>query len=326
MVDKQFRIKGGQTVTFRHYDPGDEQAMVDLQNAASLFDHTDWSTTLAQLRARFEALDFDPARNVTLAESDGQLVAFQWQEYHQHDDGHMFYAYGYTHPDWRRKGLGAELMGRAYASALERRKSLEGPAFMASSAFAHEAGRLALLHHFGMQPVRYFCKLSRPTLDDLPDVPIPDGIAIRNYRPGVDQERTLAALDEAFRDHWSSRPASTEEWIYWTSRPERRFDLWFLAWEGDEIAGGCLCELEEAYNKVRGTKSGLVDDVAVRRPWRRRGVGAALIVAGLRALRSAGMTAAHLFADTENITGAMRLYERLGFVEEWRSIEHRRPI
>ena len=114
--------------------------------------------------------------------------------------------------------------------------------------------------------------------------------------------------------------------MYWTSRPERRFDLWFVAWEGDEIAGACLCELAEAYNQVHGTKSGLVDDVAVRRPWRRRGVGAALIVAGLRALRSAGMTAAHLFADAENITGAVRLYERLGFSEEWRSIEHRCPI
>ena len=102
--------------------------------------------------------------------------------------------------------------------------------------------------------------------------------------------------------------------------------MWFLAWEGDEIAGACLCELAEAYNQVHGTRSGLVDDVAVRRPWRRRGVGAALIVAGLRALRNAGMTAAHLHADADNITGAVRLYERLGFVEEWRSIEHRCPI
>ena len=326
MVDEQVRVAGGLTVTFRPFRPGDEQAMVDLTNTANAFDRTDWGTSLGQLREQLQAPDFDPARDVTLAESDGQLVALQWRRDHQHDDGHIFYAYGCSHPDWRRKGLGTEMMSRAIALALERRRSLQGSAFMASSACAHEAGRLALLRHFGMQPVRYFCKLSRPTLDDLPDAPVPDGIAIRNYKPDVDRERTLAALDEAFRDHWSSRPASTEEWVYWTSRPERRFDLWFLAWDGDEIAGACLCELVEAYNQVRGTKSGLVDDVAVRRPWRRRGVGAALIVAGLRALRSAGMTAAHLFADTENITGAMRLYERLGFVEEWRSIEHRRPI
>ena len=326
MADEQVRIKGGQTVTFRHFRAGDEQAMVDLTNTASAFDRTDWGTSLGQLREQLQTPDIDPARDVTLVESDGQLVALQLRRDHQHDDGHEFYAYGCSHPDWRRKGLGTEMMSRAIAKAIERRKSLEGPAFMASSAFAHEAGRLALLRRFGMQPVRYFCKLSRPTLDDLPDVPVPDGIAIRSYQPDVDRERTLAALDEAFRDHWSSRPASTEEWVYWTSRPERRFDLWFLAWDGDEIAGGCLCELVEAYNQVRGTQSGLVDDVAVRRRWRRRGVGAALIVAGLRALRDAGMTAAHLFADTENITGAVRIYERLGFREEWRSIEYRRPI
>jgi mycothiol synthase len=326
MVDEQVRVRGGQTVTFRHFRVGDEQAMVDLQNVASFFDRTDQRSSLIQLSELLEAPFFNPARDMTLAESDGRLVAFQWQEYHHHSDGHLFYAYGFTHPDWRRRGLGAELMGRAYASALERRKSLQGPAFMVSSTFAHEPGRLALLHRFGMQPVRYYCQFSRPTLDDLPDVPIPDGIAIRNYRPGVDQAQTLAALDEAFRDQWSYRPGSTDLWAHWTSRPERRFDLWFLAWDGDEIAGACLCELAEAYNQGRGTKSGLVDDVAVRRPWRRRGLGAALLVAGLRALRNAGMTAAHLHADADNITGAVRIYERLGFVEEWRVIEHRCAI
>lgn len=323
MADEVFRIKGGQTVTFRNYYPGDEQAMADLQNATSLYDHTERSTTPAQLRTQFESPEFNAARDVTLAESDGRLVAFQWQDYNLRCDGHVFYTHGYTHPDWRRQGLGVELMGRAFASAREQCKSLQGPAWMASSTIAHEVGRVALLHHFGMQPARDFCRLIRPTLDDLPDVPIPDGISIRNYDPDADRERTLTALVEAFRDHWSNRPVSAEEWAYWTSQPERRFDLWLLAWDGDEIAGMCLCELEEAYNKARDTQSGLVDEVAVRRPWRRRGLGTALIVAGLHALRSAGMTAARLSADTENATGAMRIYERLGFGEVWRVIEYR---
>jgi mycothiol synthase len=104
--------------------------------------------------------------------------------------------------------------------------------------------------------------------------------------------------------------------------------LWFLACalRGDEVAGVCLCELQQAYNQQRGTQSGCVDDVAVRRPWRRRGVGAALILSGLRALKNAGMTAAHLYADADNLTGAVKLYRRLGFVEEWRSISYRCPI
>jgi len=328
MLDTQTRAAVAPTATFRNFQPGDEQAIVDLQNLASTFDCTDRGTSRAQLSEQFGMPDFNPARDVMLAESDGQLVAFQWLDYRNCADGHIFFTYGFVHPGWRRRGLGAQMMSRVYAEALERRNGKEGPAFFGSNVFAHEPGRVALLERFGMKPVRAFCKFSRATLDDIPEVLAPDGVVIRNYRPGVDQAATLDALNEAFRDHWSSSPGSPELWAYWTSRPERRFDLWFLACalRGDEIAGVCLCELQEAYNQQRGTQSGCVDDVAVRRPWRKRGVGAALIAAGLRALKNAGMTAAHLYADADNLTGAVRLYQRLGFVEEWRSISYRCPL
>lgn len=326
MLDTQIRIAVAPRVTFRNHQPGDEQAIVDLQNMACVFDGTDRGTSLFQLNERFGMPGFDPARDVMLAESDGQLVGFQWLDYRNCTDGHIFSTYGFVHPDWRRRGLGTQMLTRAYADVLERRRAKEGPAFFGSNAFAHEPGRVALLERFGMKPVRSFCKFSRATLDNLPEAPAPDGVVIRSYRPGMDQDATLAALNEAFQDHWSSSPGSPELWAYWTSRPERRFDLWFLAWDGDRIAGVCLCELEAAYNQQRGTQSGCVDDVAVRRPWRRRGVGAALIVSGLRALKSAGMTSAHLYADADNPTGAVRLYQRLGFVEEWRSISYRCPV
>ncbi len=328
MLETQLRVAIAPTVTFRNYQPGDDPAIVDLQNLASAFDRTDRSTSLVQLSEQFGVPDFNPARDVTLVESEGQLVAFQWLDYRDCADGHIFFTYGFVHPDWRRRGLGAQMTSRAYAEAIERRKTKEGLAFFGSNTFAHEPGRVALLERLGMKPVRVFCKFSRATLGDIPEAPTLDGIAIRNYRPGADQAATLDALNEAFQDHWSHSPAPPEHWAYWTGRPERRFDLWFLACalRGDEVAGVCLCELQEAYNQQRGTQSGCVDDVAVRRPWRRRGVGAALILSGLRALKNAGMTAAHLYADADNLTGAVKLYQRLGFVEEWRSIAYRCPI
>ncbi len=326
MLDTQTRVAVAPTVTFRNYRPGDDQAIVDLQNLASTFDRTDRGTSLAQLSEQLKAPDFDPARDMMLVESAGQLVGLQWLDYRHSSDGHVFFTYGVVHPDWRRRGLGTKMMSRVHAEALERRKTKEGLAFFGSNTFAHESGRVALLEHFGLEPVRTFCKFSRTTLDDLVEAPALDGITIRNYRPGVDQAATLAALNEAFQDHWSNSPAPPEHWAFWTGRSERRFDLWFLAWDGDQIAGACLCELQEAYNQQRGTQSGCVDDVAVRRPWRRRGVGAALILAGLRALQNAGMTSAHLYADADNLTGAVRLYKRLGFVEEWRSFSYRCSI
>jgi GNAT superfamily N-acetyltransferase len=113
MLETQPRVAIAPTVTFRNYQPGDDPAIVDLQNLASAFDRTDRSTSLVQLSEQFEMPDFNPARDVTLVESEGQLVAFQWLDYRDCADGHIFFTYGFVHPDWRRRGLGAQMMSRA---------------------------------------------------------------------------------------------------------------------------------------------------------------------------------------------------------------------
>ena len=62
-----------------------------------------------------------------------------------------------------------------------------------------------------------------------------------------------------------------------------------------------------------GRQEGYVDTIAVLRAYRRRGLGTALLAQSLHALAQAGMEAAALDADAENTTGAVRIYERLGF-------------
>ena len=69
-----------------------------------------------------------------------------------------------------------------------------------------------------------------------------------------------------------------------------------------------------AHNRLRG----LVDNLGVRRPWRKRGLGRALLVASLRGLRERGQTEVALGVDAENLSGALRLYESVGF----RPIDH----
>jgi ribosomal protein S18 acetylase RimI-like enzyme len=69
-----------------------------------------------------------------------------------------------------------------------------------------------------------------------------------------------------------------------------------------------------------------VDTLAVLRDHRHKGLGSALLAQSLHALSSAGMEAAHLHADAENLTGAIRLYERAGFRVRKASIAYRKAI
>jgi len=64
----------------------------------------------------------------------------------------------------------------------------------------------------------------------------------------------------------------------------------------------------------------------VRRPWRKRGVASALLCASLHAFKTEGLSFATLGVDTENLTGALRLYERVGFKPVKRFIQYDKPI
>ena len=79
-------------------------------------------------------------------------------------------------------------------------------------------------------------------------------------------------------------------------------------------------------NAAQGIQRGWLDRVSVRRPWRRRGVARALIAAALIELAPAGHGVASLGVDTENPTGALGLYEGLGFRVDKRATAYRKTL
>ncbi|MEJ7566935.1 MAG: GNAT family N-acetyltransferase [Gaiellaceae bacterium] len=137
---------------------------------------------------------------------------------------------------------------------------------------------------------------------------LPKGIVVRPMRDG-EEERIHAAHMRAFADHWEFHEQSFEQWRRW-HRDRDSFDatLWFLALDGDEVAGFVLCSPHFSGEP----DFGWVELLGVRPAWRRRGLGEALLLHGFRALRARGFTRVGLGVDAENTTGAVRLYERVG--------------
>lgn len=143
-------------------------------------------------------------------------------------------------------------------------------------------------------------------LNDVPPAPQwPDGVTARTFVKGQDDRLVFDTDEEAFKDHWGHLPAQYEEWKHWTIEREN-FDptLWFLAFEGDRIAGISLCKIEG--------ELGWVDTLAVLRPWRRKGLGLALLQHSFGEFYRRGLRRAGLGVDSQNLTGATRLYTRAG--------------
>jgi mycothiol synthase len=132
-----------------------------------------------------------------------------------------------------------------------------------------------------------------------------------------------AAFNEAFRDHWSFEPITVEDWQQFiVGRTSFRPDLTYVVMDGDEVAGFSINGISPEENTRRGRREGWVEELAVRRPWRKRGVATALLCASMHAFKAEGLQHAMLGVDTQNLSGALRVYEGVGFKPIKRYIQY----
>ena len=188
-----------------------------------------------------------------------------------------------------------------------------------------ETELLKLAELEGFEPVRYFYRMVRPDLNDVPLAPMPEGLEVRP----VDKSQFRAIFQahlEAFRDHWGVREPAEEDFDLWVNDPDSQPHLWQVAWDGDQVAGMVLNFIDKEENRRYGRLRGYTEDISVRRPWRRRGLATALIAESLRHLREVGMEQAALGVDADNPNGALRLYTSLGYQVDWASKALRKPF
>jgi mycothiol synthase len=156
----------------------------------------------------------------------------------------------------------------------------------------------------GYRRIRASYRMEIELTHDVPRPQFPDRITVRTLEPG--QERVAYEVhDETFRDSWEHTTEPYEEWAHFLLDPAF-FDpsLWFIAWDGDTPAGLALCR--ERYGL------GWVGILGVRRGWRQRGLGRALLQHAFHEFRRRGFQRAGLGVDAESLTGANRLYESAG--------------
>jgi mycothiol synthase len=305
-------------IIIRNYRPDDLPALVALINEADAVDRLERATTLQRLEHELSFPTIHPETDFYLSWEGDRLVGYTELYVRQGDasTASTIYCRGVVHPQWRRRGLGRRLLEAAYGRATDYLADItEGQVNFQCSTHKVEEDRKALFEGFGMKPVRYFVNSVRPLNGSLPPVRLPAGIRLRTFDPERDLKAVWQVDDAAFRDHWGYTESKLEEFEHWIQMPHFRPELCFLAEEktSGKTVGLGLNLIEPGWIAHTGRQEGYVDTLAVLQEHRRKGLGTALLVKSLHALQEAGMEAAHLHADSENLTGAMRLYERVGF-------------
>ncbi len=309
--------------------------MDDLEKAVSLFNAC--SLHLLGVRQhdvedqavewKSPGFNMDTDTQVILGPS-GDLLGYAevWDTRDPHVSVH---SWGRVHPDYRGLGLGAfllrweeqrarEAIGKAPANA----KVTLGQSFNSQDSKAQ-----VLLSKHGYSLVRNFYRMVISLDAKVFNPQWPDGLSIRTFRPKQDLKATVIAVQDAFQDHWGDVKTPLEQqisfWNHWiTSHDDFDPSLWFLATQGEQIAGMALCWPKE----TEDPEMGWIDILGVRQPWRRKGLAVALLHHVFGEFARRGKKKVGLGVDATSLTGANRVYERAGMHSTRRSCLYEKEL
>jgi mycothiol synthase len=261
---------------------------------------------------------FELGTDAWVVEHGETLVGYAevWDE-----DPKRLSAFAIVHPDHAGRGIGGALASLVEGRAAEK---ASGRARLFSAVLTQDEAAAHLLAGRGYTWARRFWHMEVELAEGAPAPSPPSGIRLRP----LDRERDLPAahrvLEEAFEDHWDYAPTSYEDFIDRSVRPDD-FDpgLWIVALDADEPIG--------VLSASEHTDRGWVNELGVRRSHRGRGIGAAMLRGSFAEFERRGFPRVRLNVDSDNPTGAVSLYERVGMrvaasYDLWaRGIEGSRP-
>lgn len=285
-------------------------------------DKVERSDTLENIAHYYAHLtNCNPFEDMIFAEVHGEVVGYSRVAWNVDSDGQWIgFHIGFLLPAWRRKGIGSSML---YFNETRLKHISQGlveggtlkistPTFYEANADEGEVGKTILLTTKDYQPVRYEYHMERSLLEGISGSTMPAGLEIRAAQ--TEHYRAIwQASNEAFRDHWGYVEETEVDFQRWLHEPTFTPHLWKVAWDGDQVAGMVLNFVNPEENQEYQRKRGYTEGISVRRPWRKLGLARALLTRSLKMFQDMGMTEAALGVDTENLSGALRLYESVGF-------------
>jgi ribosomal protein S18 acetylase RimI-like enzyme len=299
----------------RPFTLDDAQAVVNLFNAHSKaihgHDHYDLDEMINEWTS--PGLNLEEVTRVLETER-GEIIGYieVWDTTNPHV---IKYVWGVLHPDHSEDSEYQKMLTWAESCARDRiGLAPEGTRVIMSQGTPNkDIRRKKALESFGFEVVRHFYQMEIE-LQNTPLLPsVPEGIVIMPIDMETDFKNALAAMDEGFKDHWGhvDRPFDEvlKQWQHFLDN-DKDFDpsLWLLAKSGEQIAGICRCNPKT----VEDPDMGWVNQLCVLTPWRRQGLGKALLLSAFNEFYRREKKRAGLVVDATSLTNATQLYEKAG--------------
>ncbi|HZG36281.1 MAG TPA: GNAT family N-acetyltransferase [Gaiellaceae bacterium] len=282
----------------RPFEEPDFGAVLDLMNAHQQAAFGERDVTADDLRRWLETPYVTVADDLRVLEQDGRLVGYADVDSNR-EEPPVWWCDVKVAPDADVDAVLGELLPWLEQRAARGR--------LRTWTAADDERVVAAYGRLGFTPARHSYRMEISLDGDRREPVWPEGISVRTLEPG-EERRVHEAVTEVWRDTSDPFDETYEEWAHWmVDSPSFDPSLWFLALAGDDLAGFSLCR-----GDTMDPAAGHVNTLGVRRPWRRQGLGEALLLHSFLAFRERGLTRATLGVDASSPTGATRLYERAG--------------
>jgi mycothiol synthase len=234
---------------------------------------------------------------------------------------------GDVHPAYRRRGLGGQVLDwvESAAVALHQKRQPGQPLTVRGSSKSGNAADDALFSARGYRPVRWWHTMRMDLSAITSAVPAPDGVQVTGYTPEASED-ARQVRNEAFLDHWGSTESTVESWAHIVTGESFRPEFSYLAYADGEPLGVLLSYEHDAYTEATGVRDLYIGLVSTRRAGRNRGIASALLTGALIKGKAAGFGTSSLFVDGDSLTGAVGLYERIGYVVEHTTITQTKEL
>lgn len=304
------------TLSLNSVTEADYAEVVELINASdrSFAGHN--IVTLNEFIADLNTLDLNPATDTCIVRSvDGNVIGYA--EFWAGAAPHVrMFGFVRIHPRHKCEGVGTAITRWLESRAMvELAKTPAGlRVTLGMGAYAVQSDAQAFLERCGYKHVRTNYRMTIEVDGSIPEPVFPAGIVLRAVQPDeADLRRALQAEQEAFLDHYGAIPEPFD--AYYVRRKnmllhDETIDLsaCFMALEGEQVAGVDF----NAISLADDQQTGWVGTLSVRRPWRRQGLGLALLRNAFREMHRRGRKRVGLYVDAENLTGALGLYQQAG--------------
>jgi mycothiol synthase len=299
-------LPGDLHLSVRRPSMDEAEAITRLLNAVDEHDYGVGEYSAGEVHDELEEIDL--GRDAWAVDGpDGQLIAFA--DLTRHGAGIRWEGATAVLPEWRGLGIGSVLAREVEQRAREHvPEAPEGVEVVLRGWVKAQSPARRWAEKLGYRATREFLRMEMTINEEPPSPQVPEGVTIREFVKGRDERATFDAVEEAFSDHWGHVPATFEEWVTRTESSTFDASLWLLATKAGEEGGEILAT---CFGSV-GPAGGWITGVGTRRAWRSRGISTALLRETLRRFWDRGVRTVALGVDGESLTGATRIYARLG--------------